>query len=129
MSETAMLKYDIYDVILSPRIRDRPEFFLGKITPENLNIFIGGYRIAMMDLGYTETSTPHYLAFSDWVANKLGFFEPTAGWARIVLAKTLSENPDTVDWENFSRKATSEQLIDATRRSFELLEEFRATAK
>lgn len=120
------MQYDIYDLILNSRLRNKPEMFIGEVTPSNLNVFVSGYRIAMMDLGYKETSTKPYLDFSDWVANKLGSFEPTAGWARIVLAKTLNENPRTVDWENFSRSATSEQLVDATRRSFELFEEFRA---
>jgi len=102
--------------------------FIGDVTPNNLDVFILGYQIAMMDLGYIDESAPPYSDFSNWVANKLGFFEPTAGWARIILAKTLGEDPKAVDWRNFGCNATRAQLTEATMRAFELIEEFRATA-
>jgi hypothetical protein len=125
MTEKVMLQYNIYDVILSHRLRNRPGMFIGEITPNNLDVFILGYRFAMMDLGYTDTSAPPYFGFSDWVAGKLGFFQPTFGWARIILAKTLGEDPETIDWENFARDATRQQLNEATHRCFELIEEFK----
>jgi len=102
--------------------------YIGNVTPNNLDVFILGYQIAMMDLGYIDESAPPYGDFSNWVANKLGFFEPTAGWARIILAKALGEDPKAVDWENFVGNATRAQLTEATMRAFELIEEFRATA-
>lgn len=122
------MQYDIYDVILGSRLRNRPGMFIGEVTPNNLAVFISGYRIAMMDLGYVDTSAPPYADFYDWVADKLDFSQLTFGWAEIILAKTLGGDREIVDWENFSRNATRAQLEEATRRSFELIEEFRATA-
>ena len=83
----------------------------------------------MDDLGYIDMSTPPYSDFSDWVACKLGFSQSTVGWAKIILANTLGEDSETVDWKDFGRNATRAQLMGATMRAFELIEEFRATAE
>lgn len=123
------MQYDIYELILGPRLRNRPGMFIGEITPNNLNVFILGYRMAMMDLGYVDVSTPPYSEFSNWVTKKLGYSVSSIGWDQIILAKILGEDAETVDWKNFARGATRSQLEEATRRSFELFEEFRATAR
>jgi len=120
--------YNIYDEILGQRLRSRPGMYIGELTPNNLCLYISGYRLAMNDLGYVDTSSPPYDDFYDWIARKFGFFQVSVGWAEIILAKTLGEARDTIDWNNFARGATRAQLEEAMRWSFELFDEFRATA-
>jgi hypothetical protein len=58
----------------------------------------------------------------------LGFYESTAGWAKMILAITLGLDPRTIRWEGYDVTATGAQLIEATERCFTLLDEYRGHA-
>jgi hypothetical protein len=122
-----MMTYNIYDVILDARIQKRPGMFIGDVSPNNLSAFLCGYRIAMDDAKINDVSIPPFHEFSNWVAKKFGFSSSSAGWHQMILAMTLMFDPKDILWEDYDRNATRQQLIDATRRCFELIEEFRNT--
>lgn len=121
-----IMQYDIYDLILSEKFRKRPGMFIGDLSPNNLQVFLSGYQTAMVDMGVVDTSSPQFQEFHDWIANRFGFIESTAGWPNMILAITLGQHPVEIDWEGYDRNVARQQLIEATHRCFELIEEFHA---
>jgi hypothetical protein len=83
---------------------------------------------AMDHAGMKDASEPPFPDFDEWVRKQFGFRESTMGWANMILAVTLGLDPRAVNWEDFDKGATREQLFEATRRSFELLEEYRGAS-
>lgn len=62
--------------------------------------------------------------FFDWVADKLGFYESTAGWHNMILAVTIGLDPQNINWENYDDGVTTEQHIQSVKRFYELVEEY-----
>ena len=122
------MEYNIYDVVLDARLRKRPGMFIGDVSPNNLHVFLRGYQNAMEDAGVVDVSAPSFHEFHDWIAGKFGFSNSTAGWHRMILAMTLMLEPENVDWESYDRNVTRQQLTEATRRCFDLIEEFRGAS-
>lgn len=101
--------------------------WIGHLSPNNLRVFLDGYQTAMHDVGSDDVSDPPFQGFHLWVARKFGFYESTAGWPNMVLAITLGLNPKDIDWVGYDSHATQQQLIDATHRCIDLIEEFRSS--
>lgn len=63
--------------------------------------------------------------FFDWVANKLGYFESTAGWANMILAYSIGFKPESIIWEEvFDYNITKEQHLRSIQIFYELVEQF-----
>ena len=122
-----MKQYDIYMLVLGKGLRNRPGMYIGDPSPNSLLIYLHGYQAAMRDAGVIDASKPDFHGFHDWIANKFGFSESTAGWAKMILAVTLGADPEDIIWEEFDRDATTQQRTEATYRCFELIEEFHDT--
>jgi len=105
--------------------------WIGEPSPDRLNLFLAGYCSAMEQVGLKDIATPPFHGFHDWVAERFGFAESTAGWPNMILAVTLGLDPATVLWgyadgsKQFDAHATRQQKEDATRECFELLDEYR----
>jgi len=57
-----------------------------------MHTYIGGYYHALRDNSLNQDED-QFEPFFDWVANKLGFNESTAGWANMILAITIGLDP------------------------------------
>jgi len=79
------MKFDIYKLI--DEIRPRPAMYLGENSVSFLRAFLGGYmRAAYEAQAPFAEENPPFSAFHDWVAMKLGYYESTSGWAKMLLA-------------------------------------------
>jgi hypothetical protein len=116
-------QYSIYEVI--EFVRHKPGMYLGYSTPHMLLVFLDAYRMAMDHAGIEDVSEPPYMGFFDWVAEKFGFSESTAGWANMILAITLGLNPKQLDWETYDQHASTEQQAKALQTCFECFDEYR----
>ncbi|MBF4483207.1 hypothetical protein [Flavobacterium sp. CSZ] len=64
--------------------------------------------------------------FFDWVADKLGYFESTAGWANMILAYSIGFEPESIIWEEvFNHNITKEQHLRSLQIFYELVEQFK----
>lgn len=117
--------FSIYTVI--DLVRRRPGMYIGDPSPDSLLIFLSGYDLAMQHAGLVDTSQPPLHGFHDWIAQRLGFYESTAGWANMIMAVTLGLNPRAMRWEGYDHAATRTQRIEATERCFALLDEYRTS--
>ena len=106
-------------------VRRRPGTYIGEPTPEKLQLFLGAYRLALVDAGLAGSDWTSFDRFHGWVARRLGFSESTSGWANMILAVELGHEPATMRWAGFDAAASRAQLEAATGRCFILLDEFR----
>ena len=108
---------------LLKKIEARPAMWTGELSLKSIRTFIDGYSFALSEYQLIETNEKE-LNFHDWVANKLGFYESTAGWQNMILAVTIGLDPKTIRWENYDSEVTKEQHEKSIRKFYELLEEF-----
>ncbi|MEM5564074.1 hypothetical protein WNY78_03115 [Psychroserpens sp. AS72] len=108
---------------LLKQIEHRPALYTGQSTLKSLHTYLSGYKQALIDNNLTQYDDQHD-PFFDWVANKLGFYESTAGWANMILAVTIGLDSKRVDWNNFDSKVTREQHELSFKKFYELLEEY-----
>lgn len=92
--------YEILDAM-----EERPGMYLGEESVTMLSGWIDGWRAAL-DNPFEGTEPP-FGEFWDWVALRLGFFESTSGWRRMLLKRYGGDE------------------VAAFRRFFELFNEFR----
>lgn len=105
-------------------IEKRPAMYVGEATLNNIKIFVSGYYAALLENNIISESLNE--PFFDWTAQKLGFYESTAGWANMILAYSLGINPKTVIWEDvFALQITKEQHLDSIKLFYELIEEYK----
>jgi len=97
--------------------------FVGSSTLHRMHVYLLGYPKALSDNGLLRDSGKQD-PFFDWVANRLGYFESTAGWANMILASALELSPKEVEWETYNRETTPAQHEKSVRLFYELLEEF-----
>lgn len=108
---------------LLKKMEARPAMWTGELSLKSIRTFIDGYSFALSEHQLIETNEKE-LNFHDWVANKLGFYESTAGWQNMILAVTIGLDPKTIRWENYDYEVTKEQHEKSIRKFYELLEEF-----
>lgn len=96
----------------------------GELSLKSIRTFIDGYSFALYEHNLIESDEDNGANFHDWVANKLGFYESTAGWQNMILAVTIGLNPKSIKWENYDSSVTKKQHENSIRKFYELLEEF-----
>lgn len=77
-------------------IRRRPAMYIGYETPTHLHAFLSGYWHSQLEVHKEQLPTDaaaenHFSEFHDWVAKKLGYYESTAGWARMIAAERADQ--------------------------------------
>jgi len=75
--------YTIYEILA--RIRLRPAMYLGKCSLIRLRAFVEGCTFMAQEFGVESRDHPDFGAFHDWVAQRFGWRESTAGWCNIIL--------------------------------------------
>lgn len=112
---------DCYSVL--KMIEPRPAMWTGDWSLKSICTYVSGYSHALRDLGcVTVDQDP----FFDWIANKLGYYESTAGWANMILAVSMGFDSEEIDWNEFLVLDISDSDHKKSLRLFYvLLEEYR----
>lgn len=116
-----MMIIDCYNIL--KKIEPRPAMWTGENTLKSIGIFLTGYYSALLENNLIGNSNSEE-SFHNWVADKLGFYESTAGWGNMILAVTIGLNPKKISWENFDSEVDKNQHEMSIRKFYELLEEF-----
>jgi len=110
---------------LLKEIEKRPAMWTGEVNLKSIKLFVSGYYQALIDNKIVPENIDE--PFFDWVANKLGYFESTAGWANMILAYSLGFEPRSIIWEEvFDYNVTKEQHLRSVHQFYELVEQFRS---
>ncbi|QDW21853.1 hypothetical protein [Flavobacterium sp. KBS0721] len=110
---------------LLKEIEKRPAMWTGEVNLKSIKLFVSGYYQALIDNKIVPENIDE--PFFDWVANKLGYFESTAGWANMILAYTLGFEPQSIIWEEvFDYNVTKEQHLRSVQQFYELVEQFKS---
>ena len=110
---------------LLKEIEKRPAMWTGEVNLKSIRLFVSGYYQALIDNKIVPENIDE--PFFDWVANKLGYFESTAGWANMILAYTLGFEPQSIIWEEvFDYNVTKEQHLRSVQQFYELVEQFKS---
>lgn len=97
----------------------------GVTTLQSIHNYVSGYYHALMDNNIVQ-STETERDFFDWVAEKLGYFESTAGWVNMILAFCAGFEPKNISWEQFlSTTISHDQHLKSIRYFYELIDEFK----
>ncbi|GAA3514957.1 hypothetical protein GCM10022393_31130 [Aquimarina addita] len=101
----------------------RPAMWLSEVTLKSYDSFLMGYSCAIREYKIKENFGITF-DFMEWTANKLGYFESTAGWANMILASTIGLNPKEIRWENYNTNVTKEQHQNSVKKFYELIDEY-----
>ena len=98
--------------------------YTGENSLRSINAYLIGYNHALYE--HKLLKLPDYPdEFFDWVANKLGFRESTAGWVNMILAVSLGLNSKSIEWEKLlNRYLTKEEHEKSIQFFYRLLEEY-----
>jgi hypothetical protein len=97
----------------------------GENRLKSIATYIQGYWDGLTEQNTIDAIQPAE-PFHDWVANRLGFFESTAGWANMILAFSLGLDPKNVDWEELQENdVTEEEHIYSIKQFYLLLDEYK----
>lgn len=109
---------------LLKEIEKRQAMWTGEASLKSIKIFVSGYYQALRDNKIVEENFDE--PFFDWVANKLGYFESTAGWANMILAYSIGFKPESIIWEEvFDYNVAKEQHLRSIQIFYELVEQFK----
>lgn len=100
--------YDMLDLI-----GKRPGLYIGEKSITLMSGWVNGWTSALGDKGF-EGTEPVFSEFNDWVALRLGFYESTSGWRRMLLGKHLGNEEAAFDrfFELFNEfKSRQEQVV------------------
>jgi len=94
---------------LLKKMEDRPAMWTGEATLKSIRTFLDGYYLALHENNLVDEGEEVEPNFHDWIANKLGFGESTAGWHHMILAYTIGLNPKKIQWKDYDVKVSKEQ--------------------
>ena len=77
--------YDVCEAIWS-----RPTMYVREPSIKQLSVFLNGYTSGLGRVRYALRGEG-LRRFNEWVAQRLGFAEPTSGWCNMIQAKSLSD--------------------------------------
>lgn len=100
--------------------------YTGENTLRSIRTYISGYYHALLDLDGDESGKITAHPFHDWIAEKLGYYESTAGYVNMIMAEVLGFDADQIAWEEVMAVTISkEQHTQSIQRFYALLEEFK----
>jgi len=104
----------------------RPQMWTGELSLKSMHTYCSGYYMALLDHKIVVLEPFTICPFFDWVANKLGYYESTAGWANMILACSMGFNTREIHWEEFFKTPVSAQEHTKSIKLFyTLLEDFK----
>ncbi len=97
----------------------------GENSLRSISSYITGYFHALLDHGIIREPAS-IDPFFNWVANKLGYYESTAGWVNMILAYSVGYNPKEINWDEFLELPISEeQHSESIKVFYQLVEQFK----
>ena len=117
------MEYNLYDIF--EKICVRTGMYIGEQKLSNLRSYIDGYEAAMYSVKAQNKTAPEFSGFHNWVAEKYGFYESTAGWQNMILAVEMGLPVKEINWENYAKEASETQHKQSLVRFFRLVHEFR----
>jgi hypothetical protein len=105
-------------------IEHRPAMWTGENSLKSIHLYASGYYQALLDQKvHTNAHTDE--PFFDWVANKLGYYESTAGWVNMIVAYSIGFDSANIDWNvALNHSITKEEHSKSIFNFYEMLEEF-----
>lgn len=98
----------------------------GDVSLRSIHTYLSGYEHALSDLKVIPSSLAAPDPFFDWVANKLGYYESTAGWANMILAYSMGFEPRQISWNEFlEAPVTKDNHLKSIELFYQLLEAYR----
>lgn len=114
---------DCYKIL--KQLEDRPAMWVGENTLKAIHLYTSRYYQALLDKGVV-TATHTDEPFFDWVVDKLGYRESTAGWVNMIVAESMGFESKNIKWEKvFETHTTKGHHSVSIHRFYELLEEFK----
>lgn len=118
---------ECYDIL--KLIQQRPGMRTGDSTLKAIYTYLSGYYQALVD-NNLNWKNDYDSSFHDWIANRLGYYESTAGWANMILAYSINTNPKNISWEKFFiTPITHEQHLESIKLFYKLVEDFKKANK
>lgn len=117
------MEYNLYD--LFNKISVRTGMYIGDQKLSNLRSYIDGFEAAMYTAKVKNSSIPEFSGFHQWVAEKYGFYESSAGWQNMILVVEMGLSPKDINWDTYSEKASQHQHKKSLERFFRLVLEFK----
>lgn len=114
--------YSIYNILTI--IKKRPGMYVGEVSLRSIKVYLHGYEMAMMDAGVKDVSIPRFHDFNEFVREKYGYYESTAGWVNMILAVTIGLDPRNISWKTYGQAVTFEQHKKSVELFYQLLSEF-----
>ena len=110
-------------------IEHRPAMWSGEVTLQSIRSYVSGYYHALIDNNIVQPSNL-VDPFFHWVAERLGYYESTAGWANMILAHCTGCNPNDINWEEFlATPVTKEQHLKSVNLFYELVEQYKSESE
>lgn len=111
---------NLYELLQVMKIR--PGMYFYPPTLPNLKNFLSGYFSALFINNIEDNPLD---GFDDFVAQKLRFYESTAGFSNMILAYITGFDPKNIIWEDFlAYDISKEQHQKAIELYYKFLEEF-----
>lgn len=111
---------NIYELI--DLISERTAMYTGECKLSNIRSYLDGYYHAVGDVEFLDD----FPGFHDWIAQKYGFNESTAGWQNMILAVELNLKPNNFSWVGFDDGASNSIHENSVSRFFCLVSEYRS---
>lgn len=112
--------YDLLEVL-----SNRTAMYTGEHKLSNIKSFIDGYSFALKDENESEKFISNFRGFHDWVAERYGFNESTAGWQNMILAVEMGLSPQNINWLGYSENANVAHHEASIATFFELVQEYK----
>lgn len=113
----------IYDLLEA--LSHRTAMYTGEHKLSNIKSFIDGYSFALNDEDERKTFNSNFHGFHDWVAERFGFNESTAGWQNMILAIEMGLSPQTINWVGYSENASVAHHEASVTTFFVLVQEYK----
>jgi hypothetical protein len=110
------MEYTLYDLL--NKISVRTGMYIGEQKLSNLRSYINGFEAAMYTANIKNNTIPAFSGFHNWVAEKYGFYESTAGWQNMILAVEMGLSPQDINWDTYSKNADRNQHEKSLERFF-----------
>lgn len=114
--------YDLLEVL-----SHRTAMYTGENKLSNIKSFIDGYTFAFSAEDERKKFNSSFYGFHDWVAEKFGFNESTAGWHNMILAVEMGLSPQKINWVGYSDNASLAHHEASVITFFELVHDYKNT--
>ena len=117
--------------IMCPAFRKRLVMYTGEESLKSIFFYLQTYKFALLKHGIKDSETYEFWYFHEFVKNRFGFSESTAGWKNMIVADYLGFKGDmkTWCWEDFFEREKEMNIEDhkaSIKYFFELFDEFYA---